>query len=55
MKASLEKKLAPTICGRCPIFEESGRPLPVEHRKPSVSFSINDFSLQRKRVVWEEF
>lgn len=36
MKTSLEKKIAPNVCGRCAIFEESGRPMPVEQRKPIV-------------------
>lgn len=36
MKISLSKKLAPNVCGRCAVFDESGRPLPVEQRKPVI-------------------
>jgi len=33
LKNSLSKKIAPNRCGRCAIYEESGRPYPTEKRK----------------------
>ena len=35
LKAALEKKMAPVVCGKCPIYEDSGKPLPVIRNKIS--------------------
>ena len=33
LKIALDKKMAPERCGRCPVYDASGRPLPVISNK----------------------
>lgn|SRR3989338_6265694 len=35
LNSALEKKQAPRVCGKCPVYHESGDPYPVEPRKLS--------------------
>ena len=35
LKAAMDKNFAPERCGRCPVFHDSGNPLPVPNRKMS--------------------